>query len=61
MMDITLAPGTLYIISGPMRYEYTHEIGDISSRRLSIMRRLAPDVKETQDPNKMFNFGSVEK
>lgn len=38
--DLLLEPGSLYILTGPARFEYAHSIFDLSEdRRLSIIMR----------------------
>ena len=60
LVNIKLEPGTLYIMKGEMRYDWTHEIDQVQGRRVSIMRRIKPDTENTQNPKSMFNFGSVD-
>lgn len=37
-----LAPRSLYVLSGPARYEYAHSVFNISGRRLSLILRDLP-------------------
>lgn len=60
VVDIELAPGTLYIMSGMMRYEYTHELVNVTGRRLSILRKLDPAVQEARVPQGVSTVRSLD-
>ena len=36
---VRVEPGSLYVLSGPARYDYAHAVEDLAGRRLSVMLR----------------------
>jgi len=60
IVDIKLEPGTLYIMKGEMRHKWTHQIDEMAGRRLSVMRRLKPEIDLAVNAGSVFNFGTVD-
>lgn len=57
-ITVLLPAGSLYILTGEMRYNWTHAIENFENqRRISIIRRIRSTYFD--DPSKLFNFGSI--